>query len=192
MMLVFFLVNVYSVNWLAFDTERKLISACNLCQMVVDHMQLNFSNFSKPNPNSPCSQPDNPNMYCKLIADIHNDITSRYEEEVPSDYCSIHGPCIFVPPSDLMGINCAQCLNIITYTFEAEQQKRESVLKNYCSSAIGSTITFCNGVEYVISKSMKNQFLQYNSATDFCIEAAFCNYNNHIDDQDQAKEEKDL
>ena len=57
---------------------------------------------------------------------------------------------------------------------EAKKEKRESTLKKYCSSSISSAIQFCNGVEYLVSKSMKKQFLEYQSATDFCVKAAFC------------------
>ena len=148
--------------------------------MEVEKMIKNFTYFSKPLENTTCSKntkhSNNPNIYCNLIKEIHDDIISRYEEDIPPDYCSLHGPCIFDNPPDLTGVNCAQCLTAITFTFEAEASKREFTLKNYCSSTIGSSIPFCNGVEYLISKSMKNQFLQYHSAVDFCINAAFCHY----------------
>lgn len=109
-----------------------------------------------------------------LTKEIHEDIFSRYEEDIPSDYCSFHGPCIYESPPYLEGPNCAHCLNIITFVFEAKKEKRESTLKKYCSSSISSSIPFCNGVEYLVSKSMKKPFLEYQSATDFCVKAAFC------------------
>lgn len=179
MILFYFLVNAFSLSWLAFDTEMKLISACNICQKVVDIMIYNFSYLRKPLINSTCSKNfnNNSNIYCTLIKEIHEDIVSRYEEDIPPDYCSLHGPCIFDTPPDLMGQNCAPCLSIITFTFEAEKDKRESTLEKYCASTIGSVIPFCNGIKYIISKSMKNQFLQYHSAVDFCINAAFCQHN---------------
>ena len=64
MILFYFLVNVQSIRWLAFDTEMKLITACNICFNEVEKMIFNFSHFSKPLNNSSCANANNSNIYC--------------------------------------------------------------------------------------------------------------------------------
>ena len=146
-----------------------------MCHQEITILKKQSSAFRNPLNNSICSNLNTTiNPYCSLITLIRDDVLSRFGKKIPKNYCYDYGPCIFSPPTNLSGPFCANCLSLITLIFEAKADEREKLIRNYCSSTYGSSIPFCTAIQYMIQKSMKKSFLEFNDPMKFCMDSAFC------------------
>ena len=176
MIFLFFFLSFSAINWLDFQTEKNLFSACSICKLQISKMRKNQT-FSKPLPDSPCDKKNNENKFCSLIQSIQNDVDESYISKnlkIPNNYCSIKGPCIFSSPKTLRGVDCPNCLNVMTFVFYANISERNQVFKNFCSSVFSSTLDFCKIATRLINRSMKNDFLNSLNSTNFCVKSGFC------------------
>jgi len=155
--------------WHSFQTEASLLSACSLCNKIVQSLRKNITDIS-PEPNSECSEENSQNPYCKLISETIKTIKVKFQKKIPPFACAVIGPCV-PPSSSQSGELCYPCRFAAANAMQYPPPSRNQFLRHLCQSSKSLLDKFCTAIE---NSPFYNTIEKSNNATSICQTNGFC------------------
>ncbi|EAY12160.1 hypothetical protein TVAG_003660 [Trichomonas vaginalis G3] len=136
-----------TTDWSQFASEDMLVSACEVCDLVVDKFRKGEINDLLPQNNTECADSSTTNPYCGLIKNITSDINATFKNKIPRNACEIISPCVSFSQKEFTGELCYPCRFLYHFSIMVNVTDKVQFIKRFCTTTRSTFAALCSRIE---------------------------------------------